>query len=320
METYVCRQVWVKGVGALLGCATVLSTLGCSLAVSSVEAPQSASTSTSSAVIPAAVAFTPVSTVLAPQLPAAGVAKQLSSPPTVSSLAAELPWPLSYTVELDSAGELRADGRQLSSVKELESASRLAAGKGAFATVIFFASPGAPSSQRTAVTQTLVGSGFAQVKVVGRAAPRRLRGLKAVGLARRVSISNSSPAFPAVGTVSSASVVVKTVGLHVGGGARTEASRQRLVRHFEEYFPQLAECHQYAGDREKNASFGIDVYVPVSGGSPKLGQVRSRLRGKQFRRCMLRKFRAMKFPPPESGRRTAISYSLLFKPVRESRR
>lgn len=330
-----CRkgsQVCAKGLKAVVASMALLQSWACSLAATNSESQ--------GLVAPATAQSVPLASLPA----AARVAKQLASPALASSVLAspmpavtplrDRPWPLSYTVELDSGGALRADGKPLAGVAELESASRAAAGNGSFATAVFFAAPGISAQQRTAVTKTLVSSGFTQVRVVGRAAPRRFWETSALNSARqsrpqpvrRVAAGSQSksavaPASQSVGQTAAkrpviqATVIVKTVGLHVGGGARNEASRQRLVRRFEGYFPGLATCHKLAGDQKNNASFGIDVYVPAAGGSPKLGQIRTRLRSKQFRRCMQKKFRAMVFSPPESGRRTAVSFSLLFKPV-----
>ena len=173
-----------------------------------------------------------------------------------------------------------------------------------------------------ALIASLEAAGFERPSVAGRLAPAEIRSFE---VGEPDGESGSAPAddfvfgsdeapdsVPVEGT--EAGLVVKTVGLHVGGGARSEASRQQWVRIFERHFDAFARCHALASQRTHNASFGIDIYVPVGGGPGGIGEVRTRLRGKGFRGCMLRAFRAIEFPPPGKGQRTAVSYSLIFKP------
>lgn len=243
----------------------------------------------------------------APNAPPAG---RVKFKPATQPVVVDEPWPPVYTVELYAGGSVYADGERMPDLGHLAKVARRGTSGGQWSTAVFFAEPSSSESTREVVAAVLRGSGFARVLSVDRGAPLPIR--KAPRSRPPVRRKKSSPQSR---RSRRPKVSVQTVGLHVGGGARSEASRQKLVRRFEKHLPAMARCHVFSKHGNQNALYGIDVTVPRSGGKPTLGEVRSRLKSSKFRRCMAKVIGAIRFKVPEKGRNTTISYSLLFKPL-----
>ncbi len=258
-----------------------------------------------------------------------GVAPGLAEP---SEQAASRPasLPRYFTVEVAPDGRLYADGVSVPDLAALSAVAGAASRRGTFAGAAVFHSAKIGSATKGSegeVIGVLRAAGFEQPSLARRTPPREIRSfavpdrkgpVSPSASARRPEVReperqvarNAAPVRPPPGRA----LVVETVGLHVGGGARSEESRQRLVQLFERQFPAFAKCHALATERDRSALFGVDVYVPASGGRARVGEVRTTLVGEAFRDCMVRAIGAVRFPPPDQERPTAVSYSFVFKP------
>lgn len=107
-------------------------------------------------------------------------------------------------------------------------------------------------------------------------------------------------------------VLVKRMGVHLGGGPNDEPTHDRFARPIEQRFDEFLKCHWLADRRSTNASFGVDLLIPTRGGRAKIQDYRTALKGKEFHLCMLGVFGSVHFPAPEQP--MVLSYSLLFKP------
>jgi len=180
------------------------------------------------------------------------------------------------------------------------------------------------------LSDVLSRAGIAPIRHAGRAAPIDLallvRGSPAAeNLAPERPVPAASEAdaaslVPRSGTAASAgarAVSLSTVGLHVAGPANREENRRKLVAVFERQFDAFQRCYGLSLPHAENASFGVDLLIPAKGGKPTVRQTRTRLRGPEFKACMLRVFEAIGFEPPPTSRSEIISYSVLFKPGAE---
>lgn len=102
---------------------------------------------------------------------------------------------------------------------------------------------------------------------------------------------------------------VKSFGLHIGGGG-SEADRTAYLRALEQQFPRYLDCYRLVDEPGKTGSYGVDLRIPSSGGTPSVSAPRSALGGEAFRRCMQRAFESVRFHKP--GRPTVVSYSVKF--------
>lgn len=204
----------------------------------------------------------------------------------------------------------------------------------------------APGVDRAAVEELfarLLGAGFGHVVVSGVTPTRAMRARNVAQTKDAVSDSNRAPDDEAATVVAneaekrsekaaepSASkpeptpqtdlpevevptdVLVKRMGVHLGGGPNDEETHQRFARPIEKQFNEFLKCHWLADKRAVNASFGVDLLISTRGGRAKIQDYRTALKGKEFHLCMLGVFGAVRFPAPEQP--TVLSYSLLFKP------
>jgi hypothetical protein len=115
---------------------------------------------------------------------------------------------------------------------------------------------------------------------------------------------------PSASTPPLPSLSVKYIGMHVGGGANDAASKAPFVRAIEQRFPAFLECYRLAAEPGSGGTFGIDLRIPVQGGSPEVEQPRTAIPGDAFKECMLKAFRSVTFEPPKKP--VVISYSLRF--------
>jgi hypothetical protein len=106
---------------------------------------------------------------------------------------------------------------------------------------------------------------------------------------------------------------VRTIGLHVGGGPNDDATRGKFIAPIEKEFDALLRCHALAEKRDRNASVGVDLLIPAGGGRAKVQDLRTALRGDEFKGCAQTVFERVEFP--SVARATVVSYSMLFEPV-----
>jgi len=104
----------------------------------------------------------------------------------------------------------------------------------------------------------------------------------------------------------------KTFGLHVGGSARDAAAREAFQKALERGGWRYLECYQLVEHPGTEGTFGADLRVDGQGGKPSVGQVRTKLKGAQFRSCMEQALGSTTFEPTPSGRSVVVSYSLKF--------
>lgn len=235
--------------------------------------------------------------------------------------------PRYFTVELRaselSQGRITADGEAVP-VKALPELLDAEAQNGAVRGAALVALPGVGADQVLRVFRQLSDAGFSHVLVSGM--PRgdgspRDAGPVASQFDGTSSKEGEEAALPEGGVPEDAApqdvpsdVIVKNIGLHVGGGPNSAENKARYGDPIAERFEEFRRCHLMASDRSRNASFGVDLLVGAKGGRAKINDYRTSLKGKDFHLCVLGIFGDVKFPAPP--RPTVISYSLLFKPQR----
>lgn len=106
-------------------------------------------------------------------------------------------------------------------------------------------------------------------------------------------------------------VVVKNIGLHVGGGSNTDAEKAPFREAVEKHFDELRACYKKVEDPLKGGIFGVDLRIGRSGGHPEVSQPRTSMKGQPFRDCVIEVFKSVEFGKPEKGP-TVISYSVKF--------
>ncbi len=220
-------------------------------------------------------------------------------------------WPKYFTVERQPAGALLADGRKVTA-SELSALAARAVSSGQFSGAAVFAEG---ELERRELVVTMNRSGFRMVRSAPRRLPAALGYTGAAVMAATAKESGVMPAATPQPSVSAATVNVVTVGLHIGGASYDGTGRKQLVRRFEDHFGAFQGCHALAPGHSQNASFGVDLLVPTTGGRARVRQIRTRLDGGAFRTCMKQAFEAIQFEAPPTKRPEHVSYSLLFKPV-----
>lgn len=120
----------------------------------------------------------------------------------------------------------------------------------------------------------------------------------------------AAPVTPAPDVEPDASL--RTIGLHVGGGPNDDATRGKFIAPIEQQFDALLRCHALAQDRNRNASVGVDLLIPVRGGKASVKDLRTALGSPEFQACIQAAFEQVSFP--SVARPTMISYSMLFEP------
>ncbi|MCB9587230.1 MAG: hypothetical protein H6718_17660 [Polyangiaceae bacterium] len=106
-------------------------------------------------------------------------------------------------------------------------------------------------------------------------------------------------------------VVVKNIGLHVGGGSNTDAEKAPFKEAVEKHFDELRACYKQVEDPLKGGIFGVDLKIGRSGGHPDVSQPRTSMKGQAFRDCVIGVFKSVEFDKPPKGP-TVISYSVRF--------
>ena len=113
-------------------------------------------------------------------------------------------------------------------------------------------------------------------------------------------------------------VKVTNIGMHIGGGpdANEDANKEPIRKSVEPHFDAFRRCWALLDDPAAKGDFGVDLLIPRDGGKPqKVDNVRSALKGKPFRDCVVSTFEAIDFRKPRTGL-TKVSYSLRFAPLR----
>jgi hypothetical protein len=222
--------------------------------------------------------------------------------------------PRQFSVEVLPGGVLFADGTRLGAPSELGRWAQRALAGARFAGAVVFGDDTRDGATIGEVVETLHRAGFNDVRRVGRPAPPEVSAATALRVAPVVSAGKAPAPNLAPMPARAPAVTLATVGLHVDGKLDQEPHRSRLVKVFEREFGSFRRCHGRAERHERGASFGVDLFIPKSGGRAKVRQTRTRLENKAFRQCMLAAFESIRFAPPASQRAEVVSYSVLFKP------
>jgi hypothetical protein len=119
-------------------------------------------------------------------------------------------------------------------------------------------------------------------------------------------------------------VKIVTIGMHVAGGPFDEPTKEPFKRAVEPQFLQFAQCwgRHVPHSPAKQIDVGVDLLIEASGGTPKVSNPRSTLKGygpevaaetEGFVPCVVGVFESIVFPKLDRGR-TGVSYSLRFTP------
>lgn len=106
-------------------------------------------------------------------------------------------------------------------------------------------------------------------------------------------------------------VVVRSVGLHIGGGPNDESAKAPYKRAVEARFEEFRRCYRLVADPQKGGVFGVDLKIGRDGGRAEVQQPRSAMGSAEFRQCVTKVFARAEFEKPKKGP-TMISYSIGF--------
>jgi hypothetical protein len=134
----------------------------------------------------------------------------------------------------------------------------------------------------------------------------------------RTGVSGDAGSAEQTGTTSQApvgpplpEVKVEAVGLHIGGGPNDDATRAPFKSAISPHHGALLACYRKVEKPGATGTFGVDLFIPRSGGHPDVRQPRTAIRGEEFRDCVVEVFRNVEFEKPKRGP-TIISYSVKF--------
>jgi hypothetical protein len=113
---------------------------------------------------------------------------------------------------------------------------------------------------------------------------------------------------PTVETRSLPEVIVRNVGLHVGGGPNDETTKAPFKRAVEPHFDDLRRCYTKIGEPGKGGVIGVDFQIPREGGKAQVSELRTGMKGPEFRDCVKAVFQTVTFEKPSKP--TVISYSV----------
>jgi biopolymer transport protein ExbD len=106
-------------------------------------------------------------------------------------------------------------------------------------------------------------------------------------------------------------VKVESFGLHIGGGPNDDATKKPILDAISKHFDAFRACYVKVQDPAKGGTFGVDLRIGRDGGSAKVEQPRTGMKGPEFRECVLDVFKHVTFEKPPKGP-TVVSYSLKF--------
>ncbi len=121
------------------------------------------------------------------------------------------------------------------------------------------------------------------------------------------------PAPPSPPSPPPVEVALKVVGLHVGGGPNDDTTKRIFRDPVEAGFDAFRACFAKKTDPKSGGVLGVDLYVPAGGGSGKVRQVRTGMKGQAFRDCSVSTFESATFGKPPKGA-AVVSISIRFTP------
>ena len=108
-------------------------------------------------------------------------------------------------------------------------------------------------------------------------------------------------------------VIVKNVGMHIGGEENTAAQKRPIRATVAKHYDAMKRCYAKAEDPPKTATFGVDMRIKGEGGAAKITNPRSGLRGGGVKECMVAVFEAIEFPRQPKGVARMVSFSVEFR-------
>jgi hypothetical protein len=105
---------------------------------------------------------------------------------------------------------------------------------------------------------------------------------------------------------------VKSFGLHIGGGSKDAEARAEYLALLEAGSWRYLDCYREIESPGSEGTFGADLQVAGTGGTPRVEHPRTKLKGADFRTCMTDAFASVRFPKTPSGRPVVVSYSVKF--------
>lgn len=174
---------------------------------------------------------------------------------------------------------------------------------------VVMASPGgAPSAGALTGSEGAAGGDVSDAP----GAPEDGAGAAAASPSAVASAPQPEPPSPPPAEVESLpEVVVKNIGLHIGGGTNTDEEKAPFRAAIEQRFDDLRRCYKLVEDPTKGGVFGVDLRVGRNGGKATVSQPRTSMRGQPFRDCVIRSFESVEFQRPAKGP-TVLSYSVRF--------
>jgi len=122
----------------------------------------------------------------------------------------------------------------------------------------------------------------------------------------------SPDAAPVSDTVTQ--VVVKNIGMHIGGGPNDADTKRPIRKAIEPHFAKFAACYRYVKEQKKGGTFGVDIRIGREGGRADIRKPRPGMKGEGLEDCILKVFESIEFPKPSTRAPMVVSYSLSFKP------
>jgi hypothetical protein len=126
----------------------------------------------------------------------------------------------------------------------------------------------------------------------------------------------ATPNPPPAGAASLPEMVVRSIGMHIGGGPNDELSKAPYKRVIEQRFEEFRRCYLKIAEPGKVGVIGVDLQVPSAGGKAVVSQPRTGIKGKDFRACVVAVFESIEFDKPAKGA-TVVSYSMEFSFVQK---
>jgi hypothetical protein len=104
---------------------------------------------------------------------------------------------------------------------------------------------------------------------------------------------------------------VKLSGMHIGGGPNDAETKKPFIDAIEAGFDAMRTCYRDADEPLKGGTYGVDLRVERTGGSPRVQSVRTAMKGDKMRSCLEQTFANLNFKKPAKGA-TVLSVSVRF--------
>ena len=226
--------------------------------------------------------------------------------------------PRLFTVELLANGEVLVFGTPLARSPQLLESAKSARALNDSSGAALLIEPDVADTQTAQAVSALMAAGWTRIHISVRS--RTQNATTAVVMpAPSPAPTLEAPAQTASPSVASASggtaFTLRTFGLHIGGGPNDEGTKSFFRKPIESEFPKFRACAEEIPEAKSRAgSFGVDLYIPASGGHPKVKGTRTRVGDNAFVKCVSGAFEQVDFLKPSRGA-AMISYSLKFTPA-----